>query len=251
MKWFHLKYLNMQEKEKKIYRKDKLKYLFYPNTSLILTLIMSIITVILMFIILSTVEKGAIGYDITFALLTGIIASIPIAMAIEMSNNLKNNTLAWYELYEYHKTLLDYKFLNKDQSNTFNYLYKLIPIFKDTLNNKKAFLTHVEIDYLEEIIHEYESIKIIIIDYLKMNIKKPVNKSKGLNKYLSDINYDKQIDDMANDLLNNKESLAYLESLNNEEINMHTLVIASSIEELVKEASKKPVFDIMINRLNK
>lgn len=241
----------MNKKDKAIYQKDKLKYLFYPNTSLILTLIMSVITVVLMFIILSNVEKGEIGYEITFALLTGIIASIPIAIAIEMSNNLKNNTLAWYELYEYHKALLDYKYLDsKTEDNTFIYLYKFMPIFIKTLDDKKAFLSPIEIDYLEEIVHEYSSIKLLVVDYLKENIKK-TNKTKDLEKILSDITYDKDILEKASDLLSNKEGLIYLSNLSSDEIKVHTISIASNIELLVKEASKKPVFDIMIDRLNK
>lgn len=242
----------MKTQEKAIYRKDKLKYLFYPSTSLILTLIMSIVTIVLMFVILSNVEKGEIGYEITFALLTGIIASIPIAMAIEMSNNLKNNTLAWYELYEYHKVLLDYKFISKEDNDdlTFLYLYKLMPILNNTLENKKAFLTPLEIDYLEEIIHEYNSIRLLVIDYLKDNIKN-TNKSKGLDKVLNDTAYMNDIYNKADNLLSDKEGLLYLSNLEIEEIKIHTISVSSNIELLVNEASKKPVFDVMINRLNK
>lgn len=241
----------MNNKEKTIYRKDKLRYLFYPSTSLILTLIISVVVVILMFVVLTTVEKGAVGYDITFALLTGIIASIPIAIAIEMANNLKNNTLAWYELYEYHKALLDYKYFNRedDTSLTFIYLYKLMPIFIETFNNKKSFLTSLEIDYQEEIIHEYDSIKLLVNNYLKTNIKKTSSKSKDLNKCLLEIEYEKDIKEKCDDLLSNKQGLEYLSSLNNEEIALHTISIASCINLLIDEASKKPVFDIMIKRI--
>lgn len=241
-------------KERKILKRDKFKYLFYPSTSIVLTLIVGLVVLVVMFIVLSTFEKGAVGYDISFALLTGVIASIPIAIALEMANNLKSNKLAWYELYDYHKTLIDYKYICKDikddKTISFLYLYMLAPIFINTLENKKEFLTYKEIDYLEEFRHEYESIKLLIKDYLRKNIKED-RIEDNLDNTINKVMYENKLDDISEKLLNNKEALIDLnEDINSNELTIHTIVLSSDIKELVNEASKKPVFDIMIKRLN-
>lgn len=237
-------------KDRQILKRDKLKYLFYPSTSLILTSVVGVVVVLIMFIVLSTFEKGAVGYDISFALLTGVIASIPIAIALEMANNLKANKLAWYELYDYHKTLLDYEYIRKDiddnASISFLYLYMLAPIFITTLENKKEFLTYKEIDYLEEFKHEYNSIKLLVIDYLRKIIK------DNSDDYISKCEYEKKLKDYADNLLNDKDSLIKLnEDINDNELNIHSYVLDTDIKQLAKEASNKPVFDIMMKRLNK
>lgn len=243
------------KKDRQILKRDKFKYLFYPSTSLILTSITGIIVVVIMFIVLSTFEKGAVGYDISFALLTGVIASIPIAIALEMANNLKANKLAWYELYDYHKTLLDYDYICKDidddKTVSFLYLYMLAPIFLNTLENKKEFLTYKEIDYLEEFKHEYTCVKKLIINYLRNNMIKESVSDSELNNTINDSLYEEKLNNIANSLLNNKDSLISLnELIYDEQLDIHTLVISTDIKELTGEASKKPVFDIMIKRLN-
>lgn len=175
-----------------------LSFAFYPKITLIACVIFSASVITILGVAMALVPEWSGFYNIVFALTTGAIASFFVSFVIELSNNYRHNKLAWYELKEYYSTVMDYENhkqvmmkLTPHQSAkkkaheefvaaggieeideydqpkdiiqiTWERLPNMMPIFKQTLNDKKQFLSDIEIDELESIISEYKQIQSFI-----------------------------------------------------------------------------------------
>ena len=149
--------------------------------------------------------EGSGFYNIVFALTTGAVASFFVSFVVELSNNYRHNKLAWYELKEYYSTVMDYEShkqimmkltphqraekkaheefvaaggieeINEyDQPKdiiqiTWERLPSMMPIFKQTFNDKKQFLSDIEIDELQSVISEYKQIQSFIYRRIMMS----------------------------------------------------------------------------------
>lgn len=166
-------------------------FAFYPKTTLIACAVLSAVITVVLCIVIMLISPDSKLYHILFALLTGTAASFFVSFIIELCSNYKHNKLAWHELreyysmvteYEVHKQILmqkeplhqeetineaDLSFQNEmdDYSEfsqgkdiiqaTWEQLPKIIPILKQTLEIKKAFLSDDEIVELNAIISSY------------------------------------------------------------------------------------------------
>lgn len=189
--------------------KEALRFLlfaFYPKTMLIACVIFSAIVITMLGIAMALAPEGSGFYNIVFALTTGAVASFFVSFVVELSNNYRHNKLAWYELKEYYLTIMKFEKHKQimmkltpsqravkkaheefvaaggieeideyDQSKdviqvTWEQLPDIMPIFKQTFNDKKQFLSDIEIDKLESVISEYKQIQSVIHDRILMSL---------------------------------------------------------------------------------
>lgn len=189
--------------------KEALRFLlfaFYPKTTLIACVIFSVIVITMLGVAMALAPEGSGFYNIVFALTTGAVASFFVSFVVELSNNYRHNKLAWYELKEYYSTIMKFEKHKQimmkltpsqravkkaheefvaaggieeideyDQSKdviqvTWEQLPDIMPIFKQTFNDKKQFLSDIEIDKLESVISEYEQIQSVIHDRILMSL---------------------------------------------------------------------------------
>lgn len=182
-----------------------LSFAFYPKTTLIACVIFSVIVVTILGVAMTITPEGTGFYNIVFALTTGAVASFFVSFVVELSNNYRHNKLAWYELKEYYLTVMDYESYKQvmmkltphqraekkaheefvaaggieeideyDQPKdiiqiTWEQLPNMMSVFKKTLNDKKQFLSDIEIDELESVISEYKQIQSFIYRRILMS----------------------------------------------------------------------------------
>lgn len=182
-----------------------LSFAFYPKTTLIACVIFSVIVVTILGVAMVLTPVGSDFYNIVFALTTGAVASFFVSFVVELSNNYRHNKLAWYELKEYYSTVMDYESHKQvmmkltphqraekkaheefvaaggieeideyDQPKdiiqiTWERLPNMMPVFKQTFNDKKQFLSDIEIDELESIISEYKQIQSFVYKRILMS----------------------------------------------------------------------------------
>ena len=188
--------------------KEALRFLlfaFYPKTTLIACVIFSTIVITMLGVAMALAPEGLGFYNIVFALTTGAVASFFVSFVVELSNNYRHNKLAWYELKEYYSTVMKFEKYKQvmmkltahqraekkaheefvaaggieeideyDQPKdiiqiTWEQLPNMMPCFKQTFNDKKQFLSDIEIDELESVISEYEQIQSIIHDRILLS----------------------------------------------------------------------------------
>lgn len=183
-----------------------LLFVFYPKTMLIACVIFSAIVITMLGVAMALAPEGSGFYNIVFALTTGAVASFFVSFVVELSNNYRHNKLAWYELKEYYSTIMKFEKHKQimmkltpsqravkkaheefvaaggieeideyDQSKdviqvTWEQLPDIMPIFKQTFNDKKQFLSDIEIDKLESVISEYKQIQSVIHDRILMSL---------------------------------------------------------------------------------
>lgn len=182
-----------------------LSFAFYPKTTLVACVIFSVIVVTILGVAMVLTPEGSGFYNIVFALTTGAVASFFVSFVVELSNNYRHNKLAWYELKEYYSTVMDYESHKQimmkltphqraekkaheefvaaggieeideyDQPKdiiqiTWERLPNMMPVFKQTFNDKKQFLSDIEIDELESIISEYKQIQSFVYKRILMS----------------------------------------------------------------------------------
>ena len=185
--------------------KEGLQYLafaFYPKTTLIACAVFFAIVITILGIVMEATSQGSNLYNIVFALTTGAAGSFFVSFVVELAGNYRHNKLAWYELQEYYTVVWDYEMykqimmqspLNQqavknacqelatagdaeeieveDEPNdiiqiTWMKIPDMIPVFKQTLKDKKEFLSDEEIDELNMILSEYHLIQCIIAGYI-------------------------------------------------------------------------------------
>lgn len=173
-------------------------FALYPATTLIACTAFSVAVIAILGIMMVTTQQNSNLYNIVFALTTGAMASFFVSVVVEMSSNFKHNKLAWYELQDYYKALLDYEGnkqvmmqltpcqraerkaheefvttggieeIDEDDKPkdiiqiTWRELPRIIPIFRQTFREKKEFLSDEEIDELKNIFSEYEQIRFAV-----------------------------------------------------------------------------------------
>ena len=173
-------------------------FAFYPATTLIACTVFSAVVIAILGIMMVTTQQNSNLYNIVFALTTGAMASFFVSVVVEMSSNFKHNKLAWHELQDYYKALLDYEGnkqvmmqltpcqraerkaheefvtaggieeIDEDDKPkdiiqiTWRELPRIIPIFRQTFREKKEFLSDEEIDELKNIFSEYEQIRFAV-----------------------------------------------------------------------------------------
>lgn len=204
--------------------KKFISFAFYPKITIIVCLVITVLANLILIPIMHIIDQSSTVYDILFAILTGVTASFIVAIFVELTNNYRHNKLAWQELQDYYSVITDYELhkqvsmgntpaqratllaeleaglLNKDETKdyieaTLEQLPTIIPIFKDTLNNKKSFLTDKEIDVLNSIVNFYY--KQIWDRVYSLLIMSPINHNVMNHPDEDILNYPKNIlDDM-------------------------------------------------------
>lgn len=172
-----------------------LTFAFYPKITLIACAVFSVIVVAILGIVMMLMPKDADSYNMVFALTTGAAASFFVTFVVELANNYRHNKLAWYELQEYYLTIMNYESYkqimmqrtphqraeNKAYEEfvaaggieekeapkdiiqiTWEQLPDMISVLRRTFNDKKEFLSDAEIDELQIILSEYESIQFAV-----------------------------------------------------------------------------------------
>lgn len=145
-----------------------------------------------------TTPQGSNWYNIVFALTTGATGSFFVSFIVELTSNYKHNKLAWYELQEYYSAVMNYESYKQimmqqtpcqraekkaheefvaaggiediDEDDkprdiiqiTWSQLPDIIPVFTQTLNDKKEFLSDLEINELKNILSEYKDIEFAV-----------------------------------------------------------------------------------------
>ena len=182
-----------------------LSFAFYPKTTLIACVIFSVIVITILGVAMVLVPEESGFFNIVFALTTGAVASFFVSFVVELSNNYRHNKLAWYELKEYYSTVMKFEKHKQimmkltpyqraekkaheefvaaggieeideyDQPKdiiqiTWEQLPDIMLCFKQTFNDKKQFLSDIELDELERIISEYKQIQSIIHDRILLS----------------------------------------------------------------------------------
>lgn len=175
-----------------------LSFALYPKTALIACTVFSAVSIIILGFVMAITPHDSNMYNIAFALTTGAAGSFFVSFILELVGNYRHNKLAWHELQEYYSAVMKYEshkqvmmqltpaqrarkkaheefvaaggiedIYEEDKPKdviqiTWRLLPDIIPIFSSTLDNKKDFLSDVEIDELRNIVSEYESIQQII-----------------------------------------------------------------------------------------
>lgn len=139
-----------------------------------------------------TTPQESNWYNIVFALTTGATGSFFVSFVVELTSNYRHNKLAWYELQEYYSAVMNYESYKQimmqqtpcqraerkaheefviaggiDEDDkpkdiiqiTWSQLPDIIPVFTQTLNDKKEFLSDLEINELKNILSKYKDIE--------------------------------------------------------------------------------------------
>lgn len=187
-------------------------FAFYPMINLIVCSIFTFILFVILIIVSNLIPKDSIGYSIVYALATGAIGSFFVSIIVEMSSNYRHNELAFNELQDYHQTFISFELAKQSlfqylptQSKekkalgkykiasdkfedclfeendiiqfTWQQLHKVVPIMKNTLENKKEFLSNKEIKWLSLIISDYNAIRRDLLFILDTSLLIPYNKT--------------------------------------------------------------------------
>lgn len=182
-----------------------MSFAFYPKTTLIACSVFSTIVITILGIVMATIPKESNWYDIIFALTTGAAGSFFVSFVVELANNYRHNKLAWHELQEYYSVVMDYEIhkqvmmqlaphqraekkaheefvaaggveeINEEDEPkdiiqiTWEQLPDIIPVFRQTFNDKKEFLSDAEINELKNILSDYEQIQFAIRERILMS----------------------------------------------------------------------------------
>lgn len=141
-------------------------------------------------------------YNIVFALTTGAVGSFFVSFVVELASNYKHNKRAWHELQEYYSAVMDYESHKQvmmqltphqraekkayeefmaaggvveidEPKDIIQIIWKKLPdiisVFRRTLNDKKEFLSDVEINELKNILSDYKQIQFVIWERILMS----------------------------------------------------------------------------------
>lgn len=182
-----------------------LLFAFYPKTTLIACSVFFAIVITILGIVMAVIPRESNWYDIVFALTTGAAGSFFVSFVVELGSNYRHNKLAWYELQEYYSAVINYELHKKvmmqrtlhqreekkahekfaassgaeeiDEEDkpkdiiqiTWKQLPNIIPVFRQTFNDKKEFLSDTEINELKNILSDYEQIQFVIQERILMS----------------------------------------------------------------------------------
>ena len=161
-----------------------------------------LIFVVILGIVMAFTPQDSGSYNMVYALTTGAIASFFVTFVVEMSNNYRHNKLAWYELQDYYLAVMKYegdkqimmqqtphqraekkaydefvaaggiedKKAPKDVIQiTWKQLPDLIPVLRQTLDEKKEFLSDAENEELLVLFSAYKQIQFAIRERVMMS----------------------------------------------------------------------------------
>lgn len=154
-----------------------ISFLFRPITPVAVSFVFLVIASALLGFILVNLNEGTKAYQVLLAILTGITASLLIAIMTELYNNYRFNVKRQRELRKFFSTVANYE-INIDsiiKTNTmypsrlgsgrvcavFYYLKKIIPSLREVLNIRD-YLHQVEIREIDNILYEYNDVVKII-----------------------------------------------------------------------------------------
>lgn len=156
--------------------KDKLKNLFYslgflfrPITPVAVSFVFLVLTCAVLVVVIINMDEKSKAYEISLSILTGITASLIIAIMMELYNNYRFNTKRQRELREYFRHVAGYEIhqssiLESDHTlgkgrayAVFRNLGKIIPTLRKALNNRD-YLHRTEIDEIDSILYNYDNI---------------------------------------------------------------------------------------------
>lgn len=183
-----------------------LRFAFYPKTTILSCLAVTVVIDSLLGWSMTQIVNGSGIYNVLFALITGATASFFVSIVVEMSSNYRHNLLAWQELHQYYSTISHYEIMKQvllgntphqiaekkaredfldnggmleeyddlGESDliqaTWKQLPEIIPVMKETLEKKKAFLSDDEIDELQDLVRNYEEIRNMVNSRVKKNL---------------------------------------------------------------------------------
>ena len=175
---------------------------FYPKTTLIACASLSAGVIVILGIVMAYTPQDSDIYNMVFALTTGVVASFCVTSIVELANNYRHNKLAWYELQEYYSAIMHYESYKQIMMQltphqraekkayeefvaaggveetdapkdviqiTWEKLPDLITVLRQTLDNKKEFLSDAEIKELLVLFSEYEQIQFAIRERVLMS----------------------------------------------------------------------------------
>ncbi|NYB74523.1 hypothetical protein HZF24_10290 [Sedimentibacter hydroxybenzoicus DSM 7310] len=154
-----------------------IKFLFRPIAPVAVSLVFLAMSFALLVFILFNIDESTKAYQVLLAILTGVTASLLIAIMMELYNNYRFNVKRQRELREFFRVVANYKvnidsiiktndryenILGNGRSYAiFCQLYKIVPKLKEALNNRD-YLYQKEIEEIDDILYEYDDLLNII-----------------------------------------------------------------------------------------
>jgi hypothetical protein len=157
-------------------------FLFRPMTPVAVSFAFLVLTCVLLVVIILNLNESTKVYQVLLSILTGVTASLLIAIMMELYNNYRFNTKRQRELREYFRQVASYE-LNqssiietnaKDEYDSvlgsgrsyavFSQLKDIIPNLREVLNHRD-YLYRLEIEEIDDILSDYEDlVKIIWVE---------------------------------------------------------------------------------------
>lgn len=216
--------------------KDKAKdviysigFLFRPITPVAVSFVFLVLTCTMLIVIITKLDESSKAYEVLLAILTGVTASLLIAIMMELYNNYRFNTKRQRELREYFGNVAGYELHQKSITDVnskyepdcalgngrayavFQMLGEIIPALREALNNRD-YLYRVEINEIDDILYNYNNIvKAIWVGslgaYMGFISPKHDDTGEGKTKEEDESNVDLEKDEMGGDELTDDESI--------------------------------------------
>ena len=156
-------------------------FLFRPVMPVAVSFAFLVISFALLIFILFNLDESTKAYQVLLAILTGVTASLLIAIMMELYNNYRFNVRRQRELREFFRVVASYKISTDSIMKTnikyasrlgsgrayavFCHLNKIIPSLREALNSRE-YLYKMEIDEIDDILYDYDYhlVKIIYMD---------------------------------------------------------------------------------------
>ena len=148
-------------------------FLFRPITPVAFSFIVLVIASALLGFILVNLNESTKAYQVLLAILTGITASLLIAIMMELYNNYRFNVKRQRELREFFRNVASYEINMNSIIKTnakygsilgsgrsfavFYQLNKIIPNLREVLNNRD-YLYPAEIEAIDDILYDYDDV---------------------------------------------------------------------------------------------
>lgn len=176
--------------------KDKLKnliyslgFLFRPITPVAVSFVFLALTCTVLVVVIINMDEKSKAYEISLSILTGVTASLLIAIMMELYNNYRFNTkrqrelrgyfshVAMYEISQSSILEVDSEYKSDDALGkgrayaVFRNLSEIIPILREALNNRD-YLHRIEIDEIDDILYSYDNtVRLISIHLLPAHLR--------------------------------------------------------------------------------
>lgn len=148
-------------------------FLFRPMTPIAVSFVCLVIAVVLLVFILFNLEPDTKVYEVLLAILTGVTASLLIAIMIELYSNYRFNVKRQRELRAYFRLVASYEMnidsVRRTEANhcsslgagrayaLFCQLYKIIPCIREALDHRD-YLYLDEVEAIDDVLLEYDDL---------------------------------------------------------------------------------------------